>query len=147
MTDAPDFPGTGPLLALDPGEKTIGIAVCNAARTVVTPVETIRRTKFTEDANRVFELFDDFGCSGLIIGLPVNMDGSIGPRAQSARALGNNLKRLRDLPIRFQDERLSSDKAEDRLRAAGKRREEIEKVIDAHAAAVILEDAIEALKA
>ena len=132
MTDAPDFPGTGPLLALDPGEKTIGIAVCNAARTVVTPVETIRRTKFTEDANR---------------GLPVNMDGSIGPRAQSARALGNNLKRLRDLPIRFQDERLSSDKAEDRLRAAGKRREEIEKVIDAHAAAVILEDAIEALKA
>ena len=147
MTDAPDFPGTGPLLALDPGEKTIGIAVCNAARTEVTPVETIRRTKFTEDANRVFELFDDFGCSGLIIGLPVNMDGSIGPRAQSARALGNNLKRLRDLPIRFQDERLSSDKAEDRLRAAGKRREEIEKVIDAHAAAVILEDAIEALKA
>lgn len=147
MTDAPDFPGTGPLLALDPGEKTIGIAVCNAARTVVTPVETIRRTKFTEDANRVFELFDEFGCSGLIIGLPVNMDGSIGPRAQSARALGNNLKRLRDLPIRFQDERLSSDKAEERLRAAGKRREEIEKVIDAHAAAVILEDAIEALKA
>lgn len=147
MTDAPDFPGTGPLLALDPGEKTIGIAVCNAARKVVTPVETIRRTKFTEDANRVFELFDEFGCSGLIIGLPVNMDGSIGPRAQSARALGNNLKRLRDLPIRFQDERLSSDKAEDRLRAAGKRREEIEKVIDAHAAAVILEDAIEALKA
>jgi putative holliday junction resolvase len=147
MTDAPDFPGTGPLLALDPGEKTIGIAVCNAARTVVTPVETIRRTKFIEDANRVFELFDEFGCSGLIIGLPVNMDGSIGPRAQSARALGNNLKRLRDLPIRFQDERLSSDKAEDRLRAAGKKREEIERVIDAHAAAVILEDAIEALNA
>lgn len=147
MTDAPDFPGTGPLLALDPGEKTIGVAVCNAARTVVTPVETIRRTKFTTDANRVFELFDEFGCSGLIIGLPVNMDGSIGPRAQSARALGNNLKRLRDLPIRFQDERLSSDKAEERLRAAGKRREEIEKVIDAHAAAVILEDAIEAMSA
>lgn len=147
MTDAPDFPGTGPLLALDPGEKTIGVAVCNAARTVVTPVETIRRTKFTADANRVFDLFDEFGCSGLIIGLPVNMDGSIGPRAQSARALGNNLKRLRDLPIRFQDERLSSDKAEARLRAAGKRREEIEKVIDAHAAAVILEDAIEALSA
>lgn len=147
MTDAPDFPGTGPLLALDPGEKTIGVAVCNAARTVVTPFETIRRTKFTTDANRVFELFDEFGCSGLIIGLPVNMDGSIGPRAQSARALGNNLKRLRDLPIRFQDERLSSDKAEERLRASGKRREEIEKVIDAHAAAVILEDAIEAMSA
>ena len=147
MTDAPDFPGTGPLLALDPGEKTIGVAVCNDARTVVTPVETIRRTKFTADANRLFDLFDEFGCSGLILGLPVNMDGSIGPRAQSARAFGTNLKRLRDVPVRFQDERLSSDKAEERLRAAGKRREEIEKVIDAHAAAVILEDAIEALTA
>lgn len=145
MTDAPDIPGTGPLLALDPGEKTIGVAVCNAARTIVTPVETLRRTKFTADARRIFELYDEFSCVGLIIGLPINMDNSIGPRAQSARALGSNLKRLRDLPIRFQDERLSSDKAEDRLRSAGKRREEIERLIDAHAAAVILEDAIEAL--
>ncbi|QNL18892.1 Holliday junction resolvase RuvX [Hyphobacterium sp. CCMP332] len=147
MNDTPDLPPTGPLLALDPGEKTIGVAVCNGDRTVITPVETIRRTKFTADAMRVFELFDEFSCVGLVIGLPINMDGSIGPRAQSARALGNNLKRLRDLPIRFQDERLSSDKAEDRLRAAGKRREEIERVIDAHAAAVILEDAIGALTA
>lgn len=147
MNDAPELPSTGPLLALDPGEKTIGVAVCNGKRTVVTPVETIRRTKFTADANRVFELYDEFSCVGLIIGLPINMDHSIGPRAQSARALGNNLKRLRDVPIRFQDERLSSDKAEDRLRAAGKRREEIKDVIDAHAAAVILEDAIGALSA
>ncbi|MEE2525118.1 Holliday junction resolvase RuvX [Hyphobacterium sp. HN65] len=147
MTDTASFPATGPLLALDPGEKTIGIAVSNAARTVVTPVETIRRGKFTADAQRVFALFDEFGCEGLVIGLPINMDGSIGPRAQSARALGTNLRRLREIPIHFQDERLSSDKAEDRLRAAGKKRDEIEKVIDAYAAAVILEDAIEALSA
>jgi putative Holliday junction resolvase len=147
MPDAIKYPEDGPLLALDPGEKTIGVAVSNAARTVVTPVETIRRRKFTADADRVFALFDEFACTGLVIGLPINMDGSIGPRAQSARALGNNLKRLRDLPIRFQDERLSSDKAEERLRSAGKKRDEIEKVIDAYAAAIILEDAIEAMNA
>jgi len=147
MNNAPEFPQTGSLLALDPGEKTIGVAVCNGERTVVTPVETIRRTKFTADAARIFELYEEFSCVGLIIGLPINMDDSIGPRAQSSRALGSNIKRLLDLPIRFQDERLSSDKAEDRLRAAGKKREEIESVIDAHAAAVILEDAIEALNA
>jgi len=147
MNDDPPFPQTGALLALDPGKKTLGVAVCNTERTVVTPVETIRRTKFTEDARRIYELLDEFACTGLIIGLPVNMDGSIGPRAQSARALGTNLRRIRKVPLRFQDERLSSDKAEDRLRAAGKKRDEINRVIDAHAAAVILEDALEALTA
>jgi putative pre-16S rRNA nuclease len=147
MNDDPPFPQSGALLAVDPGEKTLGVAVCNTERTVVTPVETIRRTKFTEDARRIFELLDEFACTGLIIGLPVNMDGSIGPRAQSARALGTNLRRIRNVPLRYQDERLSSDKAEDRLRAAGKKRDEINRVIDAHAAAVILEDALEALTA
>lgn len=147
MSDAANFPAEGPLLALDPGEKTIGVAVSNAARTVITPVETIRRMKFTADAARILALFDEFSCTGLVIGWPINMDGSVGPRAQSARALGTNLKRLRDLAIHYQDERLSSDKAEDRLRAAGKKRDEIERVIDAHAAAIILEDAIEALNA
>jgi putative Holliday junction resolvase len=147
MSETAPFPADGPLLALDPGEKTIGIAVSNAARSVITPVETIRRRKFTADAQRIFALFDEFNCTGLVIGWPLNMDGSVGPRAQSAKALGANLKRLRDIPIRFQDERLSSDKAEERLRAAGKKREEIERVIDAHAAAIILEDAVEAMSA
>ncbi|GJL96716.1 MAG: putative pre-16S rRNA nuclease [Hyphobacterium sp.] len=142
-----EFPSGGPLLALDPGEKTIGVAVCNADRTVVTPVETIRRTKFTADADRVFALFDEFACVGLVIGLPLNMDNSVGPRAQSARALGSNLKHLRKLHLHFQDERLSTDKAEDRLRTAGKTRDEIKRIIDAHAAVVILEDAIETMSA
>ena len=145
MFETAPFPADGPLLALDPGEKTIGVAVSNAARTVITPVETIRRKKFTADAERIFALFDEFACTGLVIGWPLNMDGSVGPRAQSAKALGTNLKRLRDIPVHFQDERLSSDKAEDRLRAAGKKRDEIDRIIDAHAAAIILEDAIGAL--
>ncbi|WP_421786375.1 Holliday junction resolvase RuvX [Hyphobacterium sp.] len=145
MSETAAFPADGPLLALDPGEKTIGVAVSNAARTVITPVETIRRMKFTADAKRIFALYDEFGCTGLVIGWPLNMDGSVGPRAQSAKALGTNLKRLREIPVRYQDERLSSDKAEERLRAAGKKRDEIDRVVDAHAAAIILEDAIEAL--
>lgn len=147
MNEARSIPATGPLLALDPGEKTIGVAVCNADRTVVTPVETVRRAKFTADAARILALFDEFACVGLVIGLPLNMDGSVGPRAQSARALGSNLKRVRELHLHFQDERLSSEKAEDQLRAAGMKREDIDRVIDAHAAVIILEDAIEALTA
>lgn len=131
----------GPLLALDPGSKTIGVAV--SGRTgVVTPVETIRRAKFTADAQRIFALYDEFGCVGLVIGLPVNMDGSLGPRAQSARSLGTNLLRIRDIPIAYEDERLSTAEAEERLIAAGMRREQREQVIDAHAAAVILESAL-----
>ncbi|WP_421791902.1 Holliday junction resolvase RuvX [Hyphobacterium sp.] len=145
MSDATGIPPTGPLLALDPGEKTLGVAVTNSERGIITPVETIQRRKFSVDAARVFELYDEFRCVGLVIGLPINMDGSIGPRAQSARALGTNLKRLRDIPILYQDERLSSDKAEQRLRATGKKRDEIDRLIDAYAASVILEDAIEAL--
>lgn len=131
----------GALLALDPGSKTIGVAVASASG-VVTPVETIHRTKFTADAQRVFALYDEFGCVGLVIGLPVNMDGSHGPRAQSSRSLGTNLLRLRDIPVAYEDERLSSQEAEERLIATGMRREQREKVIDAHAAAVILESAL-----
>lgn len=145
MSAKSEFPEIGALLALDPGEKTLGVAISNADRTVITPVETVQRQKFSTDAQRIFALYDEFACVGLVIGLPLNMDGSVGPRAQSARALGANLKRLRDIPLHYQDERLSSDKAEGRLRAAGKKRDAIERVIDAHAAAVILEDAMEAL--
>lgn len=139
------LPETGPLLALDPGTKTIGVAVCNGDRTIVSAVETIKRRKFTTDAQRILALYDEFNCVGLVIGLPINMDESVGPRAQSARSLGTNLNRLRELPIHYQDERLSSDKAEERLRASGKKSSEIDAIIDAHAAAIILEDAIEAL--
>lgn len=136
----------GPLLGLDPGSKTIGVAVCSSDRTVVTPVETIRRRKFTADAERVFALYSEFSCTGLVIGLPVNMDGSAGPRAQSARALGTNLLRLRDIPLAYQDERLSTHAAEDKLIALGMKREARDAVIDAHAAAIILESAIEAIR-
>ncbi|MGY6533090.1 Holliday junction resolvase RuvX [Glycocaulis sp.] len=132
----------GPLLALDPGTRTIGVAACNSERTLVSPVETIERTKFSEDAARIFRLYDERECKGLIIGLPLHMDGGDGRRAQSARSLATNLLRIRDLPIAYQDERLSTFEAGEVLSEAGIPIHRHKEMIDAAAAAVILEDAL-----
>ncbi|WP_339748284.1 Holliday junction resolvase RuvX [uncultured Maricaulis sp.] len=145
LIDLPDLP-QGPLLALDPGSKTIGVAACGATRGLATPVETIQRTKFTHDAARIFKLYDERKAVGLVIGLPYNMDGSEGARAQSSRALARNLLGLRDIPIIFQDERLSTFEATEALIAAGMRRERRKEVIDAHAAANILRSVLDRLE-
>ena len=145
LIDLPDLP-QGPLLALDPGSKTIGVAACGATRGLATPVETIQRTKFTHDAARIFKLYDERKAVGLVIGLPYNMDGTEGARAQSSRALARNLLGLRDIPIIFQDERLSTFEATEALIAAGMRRERRKAVIDAHAAANILRSVLDRLE-
>lgn len=145
LIDLPDLP-QGPLLALDPGSKTIGVAACGATRGLATPVETIQRTKFTHDAARIFKLYDERKAVGLVIGLPYNMDGTEGARAQSSRALARNLLGLRDIPIIFQDERLSTFEATEALIAAGMRRERRKEVIDAHAAANILRSVLDRLE-
>ncbi|MEP3074216.1 Holliday junction resolvase RuvX [Maricaulis sp.] len=139
-----DLPN-GPLIALDPGTKTIGVASSGASRGLATPVETIVRTKFTADAERIFALYDERNAVAIVMGLPVNMDGSEGPRVQSVRALARNLLRLRDIPVVFQDERLSTFEAEEKLIAAGVRRDRRKAVIDAHAAANILQSALDRL--
>ncbi len=109
LTDLPaHLPPNAPLVGLDLGEKTIGVAVSDATRMVASPLELIRKTKFTADVNRLFALMEGRKAGGIVIGLPVNMDGTEGPRCQSARAFGRNLLRLRDLPIAFWDERMSS---------------------------------------
>jgi putative Holliday junction resolvase len=136
----------GPILALDPGSKTIGVAACGATRGLATPVETIQRTKFTHDAARIFQLYDERKAVGLVIGLPFNMDGTEGARAQSSRALARNLLGLRDIPILFQDERLSTFEATEALISAGMRRERRKEVIDAHAAANILRSLLDRLE-
>jgi putative holliday junction resolvase len=102
------LPPYTPVVGLDPGEKTIGVAVSDVSRTVASPLETIRRTKFTQDAEALFKLMENRGATGIIIGLPINMDGTEGVRCQSNRALARNLLRLRDIPIAFWDERLST---------------------------------------
>ena len=132
----------GPLLALDPGTRTIGVAACNSEQTFVSPVETIERTKFSEDAARIFRLFDERDCKGLIIGLPLHMDGGDGRRAQSARSLATNLLRIRDIPIAYQDERLSTFEAGEQLSEAGIPIHRHKEMIDAAAAAIILQDAL-----
>ncbi|HWA60980.1 MAG TPA: Holliday junction resolvase RuvX [Caulobacteraceae bacterium] len=102
------LPRNAPVVGLDLGEKTIGVAVSDASRMIASPAELIRRTKFTTDAEALFKLMASRGAAGIVIGLPVNMDGTEGPRCQSARAFGRNVLRLKDLPIAFWDERLSS---------------------------------------
>ena len=98
-----------PLVGLDLGEKTIGVAVSDATRTVATPLELIRKSRFTDDAGALFQLMESRGAGGIVIGLPVNMDGTEGPRCQSSRAFARNLLRLKpELPIAFWDERMSS---------------------------------------
>ena len=96
------------LLGLDLGEKTIGVAVSDATRSIASPVELIRKTKFTAEAERLFALMQDRRAGGIVIGLPVNMDGTEGTRCQSNRAFARNLLRLKDVPIAFWDERMSS---------------------------------------
>ena len=103
------LPPMTPLTGLDLGEKTIGVAVSDATRLIASPVALIRKVKFTDDAARLLTLMDGRRSVGLVIGLPVNMDGTEGPRCQSSRAFGRNLLRLRpDLAIAYWDERLSS---------------------------------------
>ena len=110
LTDLPAaLPPTTPLIGLDLGEKTIGVSVSDLTRMIASPLALIRKSKFTVEANELFALMKERGALGIVIGLPVNMDGTEGPRCQSARAFGRNLLRLReDLAIGFWDERLSS---------------------------------------
>ncbi len=139
-------PGT-PWLGLDLGERTIGVAASDATRMIASPLELIRKTKFTDDANRVLKLMDGRKASGLVIGLPLNMDGTEGPRAQSCRAFARNLQRLREVPVTFQDERLSTTAVErfliDELDLTRKRRAD---VVDRTAAAWILQGALDRLR-
>ncbi|MDO1560360.1 Holliday junction resolvase RuvX [Brevundimonas sp. 2R-24] len=141
-------PPNTPFVGLDLGEKTIGVAVSDLTRTIASPAQLIRKTKFTDDAKALFRLMDERGATGVVIGLPLNMDGSEGPRAQSCRAFGRNLQRLRDVPVAFWDERLSTSAVErfliEDLDLNRKRRAN---VIDRTAAAFILQGALDRLKA
>ena len=151
MLDLPDFaaalPATAPIVGLDTGEKTIGVAVSDGLRMIASPVELIRMTKFTTDAEALFKVMQSRGAVGVIIGLPVNMDGTEGPRCQSARAFGRNLLRLRDMPIAFWDERLSSAAVNrmliDEADVTRARRAEL---VDKAAAAWILQGALDRMR-
>lgn len=133
------------ICGLDLGDKTIGIAVSDLRRTVSTPIHVIRRTKFTEDASALLAILTDRNICGIILGLPLNMDGSAGPRVQSTQAFARNLIKLTDLPITFWDERLSTVAAERALIEADTSRKRRREVIDQVAAGYILQGVLDRL--
>lgn len=136
----------GVLIGIDLGTKTIGVASCDYDRRLATGVETIARKKFGDDAKRLFVLAHERNATGFVLGLPLNMDGSEGPRAQATRAFARNLAKLTELPIGLWDERLSTAAVERDLIAADVSRAKRAAVIDQHAAAFILQGAIDRLR-
>ena len=142
---AANLPPVRALAGLDLGTATIGVAVSDALLTVATPLETIRRKKFTLDAEKLLSITNHRNIGGIVLGLPVNMDGSEGPRAQATRAFARNLTRLTDLPITFWDERLSTVAAERALLEADTSRKRRAEVIDHVAAGFILQGLLDRL--
>jgi len=142
---AQHFPPRGGLIGLDLGSKTIGVASSDPDRKLAAGVETIARSNFTADARRILALAAERQTIGFVLGLPINMDGSEGPRAQSTRAFARNFAKLTELPIALWDERLSTAAVERELIAADMSRARRAEVIDQHAAAFILQGALDRL--
>jgi putative pre-16S rRNA nuclease len=142
---APLLPQRGTLIGLDLGTKTIGVAASDPDRRVAAGVTTIARKTFSADARRLLALADERQAVGFVLGLPINMDGSEGPRAQSTRAFARNLAALTQHPIALWDERLSTAAVERELIAADASRAKRQAVIDQHAAAYILQGALDRL--
>lgn len=139
------LPEKGALMGLDPGGKRIGVAVSDPARKVAAPLETVARGKLAADAEALFRLYESRGCIGLVIGLPLNLDGRDGPSAQAARAYARNLNMIRETPILLWDERLSTAAVSRALIEADASRARRAALIDKAAAAYILQGALERL--
>ena len=134
------------MIGLDLGEKTIGVAVSNKLVSVASPLETIRRTKFKNDAAQLIKIIELRDIEGIVLGLPINMDGSEGPRCQSTRAFARNLNNLIEISISFWDERLSTVAAERVLIEADTSRKRRNQVIDHVAAGYILQGALDRIQ-
>ena len=137
---------TGPLLGLDPGTKTLGLAISDRTRLIATPLTTIRRKKFTPDAAELLDIYDKNEAVALIIGLPMNMNGTAGPRVQSVKDFAANLMEIRDLPIFFWDERLSTMAVTRGMIDADMSRKKRAENVDKLAAGYILQGALDRLR-
>lgn len=140
------LPPMGAIMGLDLGTKTIGVAVSDLPRIIATPLETVKRKKFSLDAARLLELVAARNVAGFVLGLPLNMDGTAGPRVQSTQAFARNLTGLTDLPITFWDERLSTVAAERALLEADTSRRKRAEIIDHVAAGYILQGLLDRLQ-
>ena len=149
IEDISDFstklPEKGRLLGLDLGAKTIGLALSDVSRRSSTPMTTLQRTKFTKDATQLAELYNEHSIAGLVLGLPVNMNGSEGPRCQASRDFARNLVTYLQTPILLWDERLSTVAVTHTLLAADLSRKKRAKVVDKMAAGYILQGVLDAL--
>ncbi len=134
------------LIGIDAGTKTLGLALSDVNRGIASPLETIKKTKFSVDAARLLEICAEHQIAGLVLGLPINLDGTEGPRAQSTRALARNINRLSPLPILLWDERLTTAEAERMLIAADQSRKRRAEVIDKLAATIILQNALDRMR-
>lgn len=134
------------LVGLDPGEKTIGIALSDTLLTVATPLKTLKRSKFKVNAAEILSLIAEHGVGAIIVGLPLNMDGSEGPSAQSARALARNLAGVSACPVVMIDERLSTAAVTRTLLEADASRMRRREVVDKMAAAYVLQGALDRLR-
>ena len=141
-----DLPPAGALIGLDVGTKTIGVAVSDATRLIATPIEVVHRSKFRWDAERLMHLAAERRVVAFVVGLPLNMDGSEGPRAQSSRAFAQNLTRAANLPCAFWDERLSTVAVTRALIEADASRARRARVVDMMAAAYILQGVLDSLR-
>ncbi|HRJ00692.1 MAG TPA: Holliday junction resolvase RuvX [Hyphomonas sp.] len=147
VMDLFDLPGNGVLIGLDPGTKTLGVAATDASRILCSPVETIQKVKLAPSLERLLAIYDERGSVGLIVGLPLNADGTQGPRVQSVRTLISNLLKVRDIPVAFQDERYSTVEADEIVRELSFTEQRRSDRIDAMAAAMILRGALSRLEA
>lgn len=138
--------GAPRLIGVDLGTRTIGLALSDVGRRIASPLETIKRVKFTQDAMRLAALCERHGVGGLVIGLPLNMDGSEGPRAQSTRSFVRNLAPLLPLPVLFQDERLSTAAVNRMLIDADTSRARRGELVDKLAAAYILQSCLDVMR-
>lgn len=140
------LPAIARLIGIDAGTKTLGLALSDVTRMIASPLETIRRTKFKHDAARLLTLMDEHKVAGLVLGLPANLDGSEGPRAQSTRQLAKNLNALSPVPILLWDERLTTAAAERMLIGADTSRKRRAEVVDKLAATLILQGALDRMR-
>lgn len=138
--------GPGRLIGIDAGTKTLGLALSDVTRTIASALETLMRTKFSADAKRLLDITARHGVQGFVLGLPTNLDGTEGPRAQATRALARNLNALTPLPILLWDERLTTLEAERMLIAADTSRKRRAEVIDKLAATLILQGALDRMR-
>ncbi|MBI1400381.1 Holliday junction resolvase RuvX [Hyphomonas sp.] len=146
VVDLFDLPAKGVLIGLDPGTKTLGVAATDPSRILASPVETIAKVKLAPSLARLFEIYDARQGVGLVVGLPLNTDGTQGPRVQSVRTLVSNLLKVRDIPVAFEDERYSTVAADELLRDLSFTEQRRADRIDAMAAAMILHSALKRLE-